>query len=316
MMNRAKICLSLVAILLLMSMILSGCSKNSPPPMYSAHTMEGVVVDKRTHEPLRGVVVTANWELVGDNNEATTQLTVLESVTNELGRFYFPAWGPKPRTEGKRLSASAPHVVVFKSGYAFKEFRHEAKVGADGKLVSPVLSIELELFFDRNVKSDLELFFEFNVNPDAPWYFRALQTMGNSLASALRWAAEFLPLGDRSAKLRTDVAAYAKHLGGLQTALAWAYEGKQCEWKQVAGMMTAVHRQAGEFRRLGIESDLKLVDIFISPQGAPDPCGAREYFEAYPIRTLLLFEPVPPTKLINMGGASLHSNPNFVGRKE
>ncbi len=103
---------------------LSACSTT-----YSAEAIEAWVVDAETGQPISGAVVTANWELetgsVGGNVPAG-QIMVMEAVTDEKGRFYFPAWGPKStsfsfpvpllRTE-PHLVYRDPQILLFKSGY-------------------------------------------------------------------------------------------------------------------------------------------------------------------------------------------------------
>src|SRR6266849_1854255 len=65
---------------------------------YSAEPIEAWVVDADSGQPIEGVVVTANWELeIGTlgGNIPVGQIMVMETVTDQKGRFYFPAWGPK-----------------------------------------------------------------------------------------------------------------------------------------------------------------------------------------------------------------------------
>lgn len=95
---------------------------------YSAEPIEAWVVDAETTQPIEGVVITANWELeegtVGGNRPAG-QIMVVETVTDNKGRFYFSAWGPKsthltlphPLTSEPHLVNRDPHLLFFKSGY-------------------------------------------------------------------------------------------------------------------------------------------------------------------------------------------------------
>ena len=109
---------------LIFALPLSACSTT-----YSAEAIEAWVVDAETGQPISGVVVTANWELetgsVGGNVPAG-QIMVMETVTDDKGRFYFSAWGPKstPPSFPVPLLRSEPHLVnrdphmlLFKSGY-------------------------------------------------------------------------------------------------------------------------------------------------------------------------------------------------------
>jgi hypothetical protein len=102
---------------------LSACST-----AYQAEPIEAWVVDAETAQPIDGVVVTANWELeigtVG-GNVPVGQIMVMETVTDQKGRFYFPAWGPKevptniPHSilSPPHLVNRDPHLLLFKSGY-------------------------------------------------------------------------------------------------------------------------------------------------------------------------------------------------------
>jgi len=95
---------------------------------YRAESIEAWVVDTETAQPIEGVVVTANWELeegtVGGNRPAG-QIMVMETVTDDKGRFYFSAWGPKSTpltlpvslTSEPHLVNRDPHLLFFKSGY-------------------------------------------------------------------------------------------------------------------------------------------------------------------------------------------------------
>lgn len=90
--------LSLGPVLLLAILLpLPGCV--TYPREYSAEAIEGWVVDGETGKPIEGVNVTANWELEIDTpggRSAVGQMMIMETVTDAAGRYYFPAWGPKP----------------------------------------------------------------------------------------------------------------------------------------------------------------------------------------------------------------------------
>ncbi|NIR44012.1 MAG: hypothetical protein GWN83_08465, partial [Gemmatimonadetes bacterium] len=53
------------------------------PITYSAEEIEARVVDAGTKEPLEGVIVTANWQLVGgwEGHTPKGQMKVMETVT-------------------------------------------------------------------------------------------------------------------------------------------------------------------------------------------------------------------------------------------
>jgi hypothetical protein len=98
---------------------------------YRAEPIEAWVVDTETGQPIDGVVVTANWELeigtVG-GNVPVGQILVIETVTDEKGRLYFPAWGPKtapaempnPMKSPPHLVNRDPQLLLFKSGYKWR----------------------------------------------------------------------------------------------------------------------------------------------------------------------------------------------------
>jgi hypothetical protein len=123
---------SLLGILVLANLLpLQACATT-----YSAEPIEAWVVDAETGQPIEGVVVTANWELergtVG-GNVPFGQIMVMETVTDKVGRFYFPAWGPKstPLYVPVPMLESSPHLVnrdpqmlLFKSGYKYKRLEN------------------------------------------------------------------------------------------------------------------------------------------------------------------------------------------------
>lgn len=107
---------------LLLLLPLAACAKQ-----YSAESIEAWVVDAETGKPLEGVVVTANWQVLEGTLAGTNtggQLQILETVTDANGRFYFPAWAPKPLPPKKTgwmvdryIGNEDPQLVLFKSGY-------------------------------------------------------------------------------------------------------------------------------------------------------------------------------------------------------
>jgi len=46
-------------------------------------------------------------------------MMVMETVTDVTGRFFFPAWGPKPRPPEGYLHNDDPGLLLFKSGYKY-----------------------------------------------------------------------------------------------------------------------------------------------------------------------------------------------------
>jgi hypothetical protein len=87
------------------------------PPSYQALAIEGSVVDAATDQPLPGVIVVAAWLLSPNPDREAFQL--LETVTDEGGRFSFPAWGPKPAPSRGVLQNDDPQIYLFSPGYQF-----------------------------------------------------------------------------------------------------------------------------------------------------------------------------------------------------
>lgn len=105
----------LVVFVVLPGLPLSACA--GPPSTYSAEAIEAWVVDEDTSQPLEGVIVTANWQLYGGYHRSHVgQMMVMETVTDANGRFFFPAWEPKPRPRGY-LDTRDPGLHLFKSDY-------------------------------------------------------------------------------------------------------------------------------------------------------------------------------------------------------
>lgn len=93
---------------------------------YSAEPIHAQVIDADTQQPLKGVVVTANWQLeegTFGGNVPAGQLMVMESVTDNEGKFSFPAWGPKKAVKG-HLVSDDPQLLLFKSGYEYQRLNN------------------------------------------------------------------------------------------------------------------------------------------------------------------------------------------------
>jgi len=84
------------------------------PLFYSAKPIAGTVVDADTGQPLEGVIVLAQWVLVGD-----ARIQVAEVVTGAGGKYLIPGWGPKPRPPFAPLTGYGdPQIMLFKPSYA------------------------------------------------------------------------------------------------------------------------------------------------------------------------------------------------------
>ncbi len=106
----------LIAALAFASFSISGCAA-----IYRAEAIEGWVVDAETGKPLDGVIIVANWELRGglEAGIPVEQLQIFETVTDQNGRYSFPAWGPKLAKNIGILKGNSPGILLFKPGYKF-----------------------------------------------------------------------------------------------------------------------------------------------------------------------------------------------------
>lgn len=119
-------------ILIVCALLFQGCSNH-----YSAQSIEGWVVDADTKQPVEGVVVDARWDLVyGMEGGYVFPMTIMETVTDKHGRFFFPAWGPKEIPEKlpseARLKNSDPELQLFKSGYKWQVVRNDRPITSMG----------------------------------------------------------------------------------------------------------------------------------------------------------------------------------------
>lgn len=90
--------------------------------LYTAKAIEVRVVDAEIGKPLAGVIVVLNWELVDSSRLPAGQLTIAETVTDEDGKFSFPAWGPKALPPNSRIDQKAPQLLLFKEGFQYRRF--------------------------------------------------------------------------------------------------------------------------------------------------------------------------------------------------
>lgn len=118
-------------------LLLTACSGYSET--YTADSIEGWVVDATSKQPIEAVVITANWQLLGNVAYPIGQLMVMESVTDGKGRFYFPAWKKEDKTGGF-IRAEGPLLLVFKNGYKLEGRYNES--AALGKRHGPHLTSE------------------------------------------------------------------------------------------------------------------------------------------------------------------------------
>lgn len=104
--------------LLLAILLVRGCFS-----FYYAKAIEAWIIDAETRKPVQGAVVVARWKLVyGLEGGYAYDWVVMETVTDENGRFTFPAWGPRAKPSflpwDARLEYADPEVQFYKFGYA------------------------------------------------------------------------------------------------------------------------------------------------------------------------------------------------------
>jgi len=105
------------------------------PLAYSARPIRGHVVDDATGEPLEGVIVVAQWELVREvvpglvNKAYGDVLKIVEVVSGRDGAYDIPAWGPLPRPLLLHLEDRDPAIVFFKPGYYPRYVANELRSG-------------------------------------------------------------------------------------------------------------------------------------------------------------------------------------------
>lgn len=52
-------------------------------------------------------------------------MKVMETVTDENGKFHFPSWGPKPNFYVGEIRLEAPVLMLFKSGYRYASTQNQ-----------------------------------------------------------------------------------------------------------------------------------------------------------------------------------------------
>ena len=113
---------NLVRVLIFAALLLS--LLQCAPSNYSSKPIHAYVTDTDGN-PLQDVIVVAYWKLDGGLEGGVNKgvVHVMETVTDENGRFDFPAWGPKKVPEGSRggiLKNESPGMVLYKEGYEYR----------------------------------------------------------------------------------------------------------------------------------------------------------------------------------------------------
>ncbi len=110
-----------IFLLLLPGLFLLALPACAHPPVYSAKEIRGQVVDAQSDEPLEGVIIVAQWELfqigLGHGGHKGQMVNIIEVVTDNMGNYFIPEWGPRPRPPFHYLDDLDPKLSIFKSGY-------------------------------------------------------------------------------------------------------------------------------------------------------------------------------------------------------
>ncbi len=120
--------------------------------IYSAEATEGWVADAETGKPIEGVIVVAHWRITGGLEGGTpiNELKILETVTDESGRYSFPAWGPKLAFLSGifgSLGSESPEILMFKQGYKYQRLINYWYQGLDtSKSIWDKKTVKLEGF--------------------------------------------------------------------------------------------------------------------------------------------------------------------------
>ncbi len=125
--------MTLLRIFLCMLSVFAALSPQACATTYSAEPIEAWVVDADSGQPVEGVVVTANWQLVSGSLAGGEipkgQLRVMETVTDRSGRFYFEGW-TKGNLTTAELRNQDPQILMFKPGYKFYRFVSDYPISA------------------------------------------------------------------------------------------------------------------------------------------------------------------------------------------
>lgn len=117
--------------------LLAGCTV-----LYYAKETEFWVVDAETGQPLEDVIVVAYWEIREGGWAGSIpidQLEIMETLSDQNGRVYFPSYGPRIHLSG-RMEDESPGLLLFKPGYL--PYAIENEYGGVGQMLSIIRSSE------------------------------------------------------------------------------------------------------------------------------------------------------------------------------
>ena len=111
-------------VLIVLSTILIVWMVAGYPPVYFAKEIKGQIVDASSGRPIKGAVIVAQWIsfVAGPGHGGhNLRLHIIETVTDSVGRYTIPSWGPKLHLPFTELDRIDPRLSIFKSGYLPKE---------------------------------------------------------------------------------------------------------------------------------------------------------------------------------------------------
>ncbi len=229
---------------------------------YSAEPIEAWVVDAETKQPVEGAIVVAQWVLEGGMHwDRVGTLQIMETMTDQKGRFLFPAWGPLKTRKG-RLGSYDPKILIFKSGYEYQGLSNyqdntpERNFGKYFPMRNSLWNgktIELKPF--KVALEELEA-----VREQAQKDYRRQTGQENPYLSP-----NLFP--------RTPMEAYAKHLSFIMTSLRFIED--DCNWKKTPRMILALQKQTEIFRDAGIIRTFYSVDYLPTNE---TKCGSSKVF--------------------------------------
>ncbi len=115
--------------------VVAALSVHADPGTYSAKEIRGRIVDGVSGEPLAGVIVVAQWELVREvipgviNKSYGDVLKTVEVVSGADGGYTIPAWGPMLRPPLFHLEELDPALELFKPGYYPRHVTNPIRAG-------------------------------------------------------------------------------------------------------------------------------------------------------------------------------------------
>jgi hypothetical protein len=218
------------------------------PALYSAKEIRGRVVDGVSGEPLAGVIVVAQWELVREIIPGVIHrfygdvLKTIEVVSGPDGGYVIPAWGPAQRPAFFHLEDGDPMLEVFTPGY-----------------------------YPRHVSNRIRAAYSRDSVRVSQWDGRAMP-----LRKFTGQPQEYL-LDDGQSKVTVKVDGtleeYASKLSTLQIYLHWTRETD--DWKSYPRMVMALTRERERLDALGLAPKYQ-IDRVTSLHGNSGPVPLLE----------------------------------------